>query len=104
KYHEKDRYQCVYQTQLKVKDLLNWTQLKQSNEQYQQKLDEVRQVLMKELGLEFGQFYEIPIYYWPPSITKRARSILPNMINNLYLEPALLVAKPFGPMVNGKDV
>jgi hypothetical protein len=104
KYQEPDQYHCVYQSQLKIKDLLSWEEMKTANLQYQNYLDENREILMKELNLDYDDFYEVPIYYWPPSISLRARSIMPNMINNLFLGKIMLVPKPYGPNPAGTGV
>ncbi len=95
---------CRYQSQLSVKEILNWTELIETNQTYQTYLDEIKQILIHELNLQVNDIYEIPIYYWPKSISKRAKSIMPNMINNLYLNTPksqnqhrgiILVPKPF---------
>jgi protein-arginine deiminase len=75
-----------------------------ANIEYQEKLDNVKSILMNELKLENNDFYEIPLYYWPKSLSKRAKSIIPNMINNLFLGKFMLIPKPFGPQRNGEDV
>ena len=93
KYENKN--QCLYKSQLKVSDILNWEELLKDNAEYQRKLDMVRLILMKELNMGYGEFYEIPIYYWPKSIYPKARSVIPNMINNLFLGKIMLVPKPF---------
>lgn len=104
KYKEDEGYRCVFNTKLTVEKILDWDELKEANEEYQKYLDDNRAILMKELNLKKEDFYEVPVYYWPKSISKRARSIIPNMINNLYIEPIMLVPKPYGPQINGKDV
>lgn len=104
KYEAKDKKQCVYQTKIKTKDLLDWTDLITINQYYQKKLDNIKQIIMCELGLKNQEIYEIPIYYWPKSISVRAKSIMPNMVNNLFIENQLLVPKPFGPNINGVDI
>ena len=86
---------CLYQSQVKVQDLLDWAELQADNAYYQSRLDEVRSILMKELGLAQNEFYEIPVYYWPKSVNAHAKGMFPNMINNLYVEPMMLVPKPF---------
>ena len=104
KYEDQNIYHCVYKTQLGVDEIINWSELNESNEEYQYQLDEIRLHLMKELDLDFDDFYEIPIYYWPRSISKLARSIIPNMINNLFLKTFMIVAKPYGPIIQGNDL
>jgi hypothetical protein len=102
RYPNKDS--CIYKATLAVGELLNWDELVTDNEFYQEKIDGVRAILTRELDLQPDDFHEVPIYYWPKSCFDRARSILPNMINNLYLEKLLLVPKPFGPKNDGIDL
>jgi hypothetical protein len=104
-----DQFPCVFKSQLKVGQILNWKEIRETNVTYQKYLDDIRKVVMKELGLGWSDFYEVPIYYWPKSIAFRARSIMPNMINNLYLTASkpnyrgfMLVPKPFEAETNDK--
>jgi len=96
--------QCVYKTQLRVKTLLSWTEMIEDNRAYQRKLDGIKNKLMVELNLTEDDIYQVPIYYWPKSISLRAKSILPNLINNLYVDQFMLVPKPFGPKVGNRDL
>ncbi len=102
-----DQLPCVYKSQLKVGQILNWKEIAETNVIYQRYLDDIRKVVMSELGLAWSDFYEVPIYYWPKSIAMRARAIMPNMINNLYLNASkpshrgfMLVPKPFESATN----
>lgn len=104
KYDIDDKYQCIYNTKIMASDLLNWDELIIDNQLYQKKLDNIKAIVGKELGLEDDEFYEIPIYYWPKSIANRAKSIMPNMVNNLYVDGNLLVPKPFGPQRDDIDI
>lgn len=95
---------CIYKTPLKVKDLLNWSEMIANNQEYQKKLDHNRKILMNELNLTKNDFLEVPICYWPKSLSPKAKSILPNMINNLYTDHFMLVPKPFGPIIDQIDI
>lgn len=102
--YENGSYKCVYNSQLTVGNFLSWKELISANKIYQKSIDKIKQTLKKELNLNDSNFFEIPIYYWPKSISPRARSIIPNMINNLRLDNFMLVPKPFGPIVNNNDL
>lgn len=98
--HLTRKRECLYHSQFKVKDLLSWNQLIHDNQFYQQQINQIQVILMRELELSEDDFYHVPIYYWPKSIESRAKSMIPNMINHLQLGSLLLVPKPFGPRVN----
>lgn len=104
KYENNKDSKCIYNSQLKVKDILNWTELIENNNEYQTLLDHNKKILMSELNMKSDEFYEVPIYYWPKSLSSRAKSILPNMINNLYMNKFMLVPKPFGPKMGNTDL
>lgn len=104
KYEDKNKFTCLYKSHLKVKDILNWTEMVHDNLEYQEIMDNNRQILMSKLKLSKDDFYEVPIYYWPKSLSQRAKSILPNMINNMYTDQFMLIPKPFGPIVNKIDI
>jgi len=95
---------CIYKSQLRVKDLLEWPELLRDNYQYQEILDSNKQILLKELQLKTTDVYEVPICFWPKSISERAKSIIPNMVNSLYTNQFMLVPKPFGPSVKKHDL
>lgn len=104
KYENNQESKCIYKTQLRVKDILNWTELINDNNKYQVLLDKNRDILMTELNIKSHEIIEIPIYYWPKSLYPRARSILPNMINNIYTNNFMLVPEPFGPKIDNHDL
>jgi protein-arginine deiminase len=104
KYDDQNKFTCLYKSQLKVVDILNWTEMINDNQEYQKIMDHNRQILISELGLIDEDFYEVPIYYWPKSLSPRAKSILPNMVNNLYTDQFMLVPKPFGPTAKQRDI
>lgn len=89
-----DTHNCMYRSQLSVRDILNWDELTNANAIYQVRLDEVKAKLIAELGVNEDTFDEVPIYYWPPSVSKSARSLLPNMINSLNVGDFMLIPKP----------
>lgn len=103
-YQENNKFVCLYRTQLKVKDILNWTEMIDNNRQYQAIMDRNQRVLLSKLKLTPDEVYHVPIYYWPQSLSIKAKSILPNMINNLYTDQFMLVPKPFGPKVKHQDL
>uniref|UniRef100_A0A6C0BKL8 Protein-arginine deiminase C-terminal domain-containing protein n=1 Tax=viral metagenome TaxID=1070528 RepID=A0A6C0BKL8_9ZZZZ len=95
---------CIYRSQLKVKDLLNWKELREDNQNYQIKLDVIRHTLTTQLRLKPSQVFEIPICYWPRSIATRAKAVFPNLINHLYGNGVLIAPKPYGPKVGKVDI
>jgi protein-arginine deiminase len=104
KYENKNKFKCLYKSQIKVKDLLNWKELVNNNLEYQKIMDDNYQILMTELNIKKEDLYEVPIYYWPHSLSYKAKSLFPNMINNLYADQFMLIPKPFGPLINQKDI
>lgn len=96
--------QCVFKSQLHVKDLLSWTDLVNENQGFQRHLDQIQHILINELQLTPQDFFPVPVYYWPRSISPRAKSILPNMINHLQAGSCLVVPKPYGPVNGHQDV
>jgi protein-arginine deiminase len=83
---------------------LEWPELLLDNYQYQEILDNNKHILLKELQLKKTDIYEVPICFWPKSISDRAKSIIPNMVNSLYTNQFMLVPKPFGPNVGKQDL
>ena len=102
--HGQGKGSCIYQSRLKVKDLLSWTELIETNQTYQKRLDDNKRLMAQELCIKSSEIREIPICYWPKSLSERAKSIFPNMINYLYLGTSILVPKPFGPKVKNHDL
>jgi protein-arginine deiminase len=98
------KYKCIYNSKMKVKDILNWSEMIKDNHEYQAIMDDNRTILMNTLHLQKGDFYEVPVFYWPKSLAPRAKSILPNMINNLYTDNFMIVPKPFGPTIGNNDI
>ena len=50
KYNNDNKYQCIYNTQVKTKDLLNWSDLISINQYYQSKLDDIKVNINERTG------------------------------------------------------
>jgi protein-arginine deiminase len=97
KIHDQTPGACIYDPQITVEKLLNWTDLRTTNNQYQTYLDRISSDLKTELQTDHisSSCVEIPVCYWPKSVIKNAKAMFPNMINSLYLPPdKILVPKP----------
>lgn len=76
------------------------------NAVFQDYLDETGEVLKKELGVTDSDIVEIPVCFRTNFVAanslERTSAFFPNMVNHLVHQDLSIVAKPYGPMINGK--
>jgi protein-arginine deiminase len=73
------------------------------NDACQRILDEVRKALMGELDLKPDALVDIPVAFKPVG-GEKALAYFPDMVNHLVLGGISVVPKPYGPIVEGKDL
>ena len=76
------------------------------NNNVQTKLDLVRQLFKREIGVDpITDIIDVPVIFWPnehaPSL---ADALTADMVNMLVINKHCIVPKPFGPIVAGKDL
>lgn len=98
------KHTCKYHTQIKISDLLNWNEMIMDNAVYQHYLNKIKQVIIDQTHIKPTEIYDVPVAYWPKSIMNRAAPIMPNLINNVYMNDFMIVPKPFGPQSNHIDL
>ncbi|XP_029434766.1 protein-arginine deiminase type-1-like isoform X2 [Rhinatrema bivittatum] len=83
-----------------INDILKNKLLKKENDYFQSCVDWNRDILKKQLGLTEQDIVDIPVLF--KSENGLADAYFPNMVNLVVLGKDLGVAKPFGPLINGK--
>jgi protein-arginine deiminase len=87
--------------EITVDELLAQTEFWEINMEFQQCMDQNREILKEELGLEEAQMFAIPVLFH--STAGRAEAYFPDMVNHLVIGPTSIVPKPYGPVIHGKD-
>jgi protein-arginine deiminase len=68
------------------------------------RINPVIEVLKASLGLDEGHIVRIPAWYERYGSTQDAASMMPNMVNAVVMNGAILAADPNGPIVGGIDL
>ena len=85
-----------------VEAILADTVLMDFNEWLQTAIDAIRQVLIDEVGLDEGDFREVPAMWYGRE--RFAKSYFPSMQNLLAANGDLFLARPEGPQIDGVDI
>lgn len=83
-----------------VDKILNDVGLQIANWECQKYIDYNRNLLKKELGLQEDDIIDIPACFYPDR--DKVSALLPGLVNLVAFGKDLLLAKPFGPVVDGK--
>lgn len=89
--------------EITVNKLLDWSKLWEDNAGYQKLIDLNREILTEGLGLGDADVFAIPVLFYGGKY-KRTGAFFPNMVNHLVIGSTSIVPKPYGPVVNGKDI
>jgi Protein-arginine deiminase (PAD)/Protein-arginine deiminase (PAD) middle domain len=84
---------------------LTASRLRDFNDHITARLDEIRKQFRKEIDVEAVDFIEVPILYMPNVKNPRfADALTGGMVNMLVTNKHCIVPKPFGPVVEGRDL
>jgi protein-arginine deiminase len=78
------------------------TELVAFNRQAESRMQDNRQLLVDELGLDGQDLIELPVLF--EAHEGGALSLWPNLVNGLHVGSRYLAPKPFGPRLGGVDV
>ncbi len=76
----------------------------QANARFQSIMDLNREMLIMELEVAESDIVELPALFWPELLAGRTGPFFPNLVNHLVLGNVSIVARPYGPKVEGHDV
>ncbi|XP_030041701.1 protein-arginine deiminase type-1 isoform X2 [Microcaecilia unicolor] len=99
-YGDAAMFQGLSVPQPTINNILKDKFLKKENDYFQNCIDWNRDILKKQLGLTEQDIVDIPILFKMEN--GFADAYFPNMVNLVVLGKDLGVAKPFGPIINGK--
>lgn len=87
-----------HEGQMTTEVLLEEIALSEENLQIQRVLDETKHHLCEGLGVDEGDFVELPVLF------REGMAVIPNCINSLIINGHAIVPDPLGPPVDGEDV
>jgi protein-arginine deiminase len=86
-----------HKEEMTAEALLEEIALSEENRQIEAVLDETKHLLCEGLGIEEGDFVELPVLF------KAGMAVIPNSINSLIINGHAVVPDPLGPQVDGED-
>jgi protein-arginine deiminase len=91
-----------------IAEILEDPELAAANDAAQAEADIIKELLMREVGLADDDFVSLPFtweqYSSGPSGELRYIAHIPNTVNLQTFDGVALVARPFGPVIDGEDV
>jgi len=88
--------------EITISDFLSDSDLVKWNNQCQENIDFNESILIDELGLSSSDIIYAPVLFF--NAGGRALAYFPDMVNHLVINDFNVVPKPYGPIIEGKDV